>query len=1016
MPVILPTDQPVNQDSATTVWGDLNSLGEPHLPLASPCDSNGWRHLYSAGSEGGDGPILVYIDAAGDGVSGSIPGLLASSMSVRHPSDSGAENVTHAGSGTASLRVALKGREVEFQDQVMALAVAADPKYANWESHRTHGVGPEAGPRHFGVGHEGADFHPTQHDSNHARQVEANARAVFDDMVARGLLQSFTGGDINQVHVGGVSYSHYDHGPYFVATTGIHQGRDDIWSDVEARSRNPLYNPANGPIGGTNSPYLPSHTNNLLNWYGNPLATNLRNDTQDPATQKSNWVNDVVYLTPPGWDGSSLTGRSPREYIGLLRCTGLDHPTLPHGAESVSVQVLIDGFGDDQIIYPSNQGVSTSEGGYAPELIFFGGSVQGIQATATVTSVGSISNITITDPGATVVSLGTAAQGEVVPGNESLESPDVILSTPTHPDWFDGFSANVSVTTDPSVIQSVYSDLNIDITEEELEERMCTNLGFADPLAQTFLVPNADSGHKGVFIHSVDLCFQSNQLPDVRVITPVPVTVELRPCTDDGGPHTTAILDMYGDRAQVSRTIPDAEIYTGYLSGALPSFNNNNFSRFKFQSPIWLEAGTMYAVVVRSNESAYRLWINDVEGEKRQIVSGSIQGAVADGVGGIPGKTQYAGALFKSQNGRSWNENPYQDLMFRINRCRFTQSAGSVEIRAGDIGGESKDKVFDRAMLNTMPGDGTIIPVPGKDSVSYSFTPIDESSVSTPLSQFDVEIMENMPKRMKLRTSSEHGDFKVDVALSSTGSDISSPVIDFRNWTFKTIKNHINNGELSNTNISFDGGVGAGYTKGDQLNVYGGGATTNAVIEVVTVSSDVQAIETAKISTPGLGFHKNATVNNTPFTGGTPGTLAGITINGEEGVGGGNARFKYITRPVVLAPGMDATNIRAYITAFKPEGSQIYLYYKVLAQEDSETLDDKSWKIMRQILPDVGYHNSDDRIEIEFDAGDEDITYTGSDGTSTYRNFKTFAVKLVGFADNPAKVPVISNLRAIAVT
>ena len=113
---------------------------------------------------------------------------------------------------------------------------------------------------------------------------------------------------------------------------------------------------------------------------------------------------------------------------------------------------------------------------------------------------------------------------------------------------------------------------------------------------------------------------------------------------------------------------------------------------------------------------------------------------------------------------------------------------------------------------------------------------------------------------------------------------------------------------------------------------------------------------------------------------------------------------------------MDATNIRAYITAFKPEGSQIYLYYKVLAQEDSETLDDKSWKIMRQILPDVGYHNSDDRIEIEFDAGDEDITYTGSDGTSTYRNFKTFAVKLVGFADNPAKVPVISNLRAIAVT
>ncbi|HHZ65337.1 MAG TPA: hypothetical protein EYN51_07560, partial [Flavobacteriales bacterium] len=723
MAPILPTDQPVNQDSTITVWGDLNAIGDPNLPLASPCDSNGWRHLYSAGSIG-NGPILVYIDAAGDGVAGSIPGLLASSMSVRTPSDPGAEGVQWLGVGTASLRVSLPGREAEFQDQVMALTVAADPKYANWEYHRTKGLG-----GHFGVGHEGADFRPAQHSGGHASDVAEAARAVWNDTIARSLLQNFTGGAVrvaqgsNPTGVG-AGYSYYDHGPYFmpnwdglgpfpgplnpgidIQKTG---GAEITWFDVEARARNPLWTASS-----TYSKYLPSATNNLLNWYGTPLATSLTDDSQDPATRKSNWVNDVVYLTPPGWDGSSLTGRQPREYIGLLRCTGSDHPTLPHGAPSVSVQVLTD-FADDQIIYPSQSGASTSVGGYAPELIFFGGSVQGIQATATVTGAGSISDITITDPGATVVNIGTAAQGEVVPFRPSLESPDVILSTPKHPDWFHGFAANVSVTTDPSIIQSVYSDLNIDITEAELEERMCTNLGFVDPLAQTFLIPNADSGHKGIFIHSVDLCFQSNQLPDVREITPVPVVVELRPCTDDGGPHTEAILDMYGDRAQVSRTIPNAEIYTGYLSGALPSFVENRFSRFKFQSPIWLEAGTMYAIVVRSNEAAYRLWINDVEGEKRQIVSGSIEGLVADGVGGIPGKTQYAGALFKSQNGRSWVENPYQDLMFRINRCAFNNASdGTVEIRAGDIGGKPSDTFYDRAMLNTMPGDGTIIPVPG---------------------------------------------------------------------------------------------------------------------------------------------------------------------------------------------------------------------------------------------------------------------------------------------------------------
>jgi hypothetical protein len=1128
------TDQPVNQDSSTSIWGDLNNLGDPNQPIASPCDSNGWRHLYGPGGGGNDrGPILVYIDATGDGVSGSIPGLLASSLSVRVPNDPGSDGIG-AGQGLgAELVNARTNRAEYFQEQVMSLVVAQAPQYSNWDYHRVHGPALAAqnglGGVHrgvFSVGQDSFDVtyglqdsdpnnpyftpsglsvetHPSsrRHDAAHAQFVKNSAFEVWNDHVARGLLQNFTSGNYSQYswdahegqpgYDGGSSYRFtvMEHGPYFVPTlTGpwytqyaytndpvapdwhpIASDADrSLFSQVEPRARNPLfYAPTTSPGGrdghlltvsteggvlaSTGHYHLTSQpefllaninndiltsigaefesygsinqggshnqqlaVNNLRMASGTALPGQLTDQASDPAIQKSNWVHDVVYLSPPGWDGVSLSGPGPRKYIGLLKCDGTDHTGVPHGAPTVNFVNILDGaLADDQIIYPSQSGVS-STGGYKPELIFFGGDIQGVEAQAFVTDAGHIDDIVITDPGATVVNAATP--------DLDLKEPDVILSTPIHPDWFRGFAANVTITTHPAAIAAAYDNLNLSITEEQLIERMSNNLGFADPLAQTFLIPQQDSQFRGIFIHSVDLCFQANQYPEIATINPSDVIVELRPCTDDGGPHTEVLLDMYGDKARVSRIIRDNELYRGYINDGddgLPSFSAGRHSRFIFQTPIWLSEGTMYAVVVRSNDSAYRVWINDVEGNKKQVVSGSIQGLVADGVGAISGKTQYAGALFKSQNGRSWNEHPHQDLMFRINRCSFDNDNGTVEIRAGNLSAGSDDKYFDRAMLNTMPGDGTILPVPGETEVSYSFQSIDEDLIATPLSDFDVEIMENMPKRMKLRSSSEHGDFKINVTLSKKTTDLASPVIDFRNWTFKTIKNNINNGELSNTNISYDGGVGAGYAKGDLLTVYGGGATTNAVIEVVTVSAITQAIETAKISTAGLGFHKNATVNNTPSTGGsTPSVLAGITIAGEEGVGGGNARFKYITRPVVLAPGMDASNIKAYITAFKPIGAEIYLYYKVLAEEDSETFDDKSWKIMRQVSPDIGYHNSDSSIEFEFDAGDEDITYTGLDGTSTYRNFKTFAIKIVGFAKNPAgaTVPIIKNLRAIAVT
>ena len=58
---------------------------------------------------------------------------------------------------------------------------------------------------------------------------------------------------------------------------------------------------------------------------------------------------------------------------------------------------------------------------------------------------------------------------------------------------------------------------------------------------------------------------------------------------------------------------------------------------------------------------------------------------------------------------------------------------------------------------------------------------------------------------------------------------------------------------------------------------------------------------------------------------------------------GGSSETRYITRIVTLADGQDAEDLRVYLTAYKPNGSNIHVYYKVLAAEDNDSMADSRW-------------------------------------------------------------------------
>jgi hypothetical protein len=164
---------------------------------------------------------------------------------------------------------------------------------------------------------------------------------------------------------------------------------------------------------------------------------------------------------------------------------------------------------------------------------------------------------------------------------------------------------------------------------------------------------------------------------------------------------------------------------------------------------------------------------------------------------------------------------------------------------------------------------------------------------------------------------------------------------------------------------------------------------------------------------------------------------------------GGNSKSRYITRIVTLADGQDAEDLRVYLSAYKPVGSDIAVYAKVLNAEDNDAFNDARWVPMSLNVGEgftsaSRYSKSENRNDfIEFvydmpsfsaynvgasilDTSGRAINQYGANTTNSnifeYRNstkarfvgFKQFAIKIVLMNTTSANPPRIRELRAIA--
>jgi hypothetical protein len=160
-------------------------------------------------------------------------------------------------------------------------------------------------------------------------------------------------------------------------------------------------------------------------------------------------------------------------------------------------------------------------------------------------------------------------------------------------------------------------------------------LARSDPVAQTF------SPSQSCYITGVDIFLskipQNTQLPIQVLISNV---VNGYPGQDILGASEARITDLH------------------------PSLDGQTPTHFDFDHPVYIERGTDYALIVKTDSEEYSIWISQV-GEE-------------DPVSGLVNENPHTGVLFVSADMKAWTPMQNSDLKFSMYRAKFTQDSAIV--------------------------------------------------------------------------------------------------------------------------------------------------------------------------------------------------------------------------------------------------------------------------------------------------------------------------------------------------
>lgn len=246
-----------------------------------------------------------------------------------------------------------------------------------------------------------------------------------------------------------------------------------------------------------------------------------------------------------------------------------------------------------------------------------------------------------------------------------------------------------------------------------------------------------------------------------------------------------------------------------------------------------------------------------------------------------------------------------------------------------------------------------------------------------------------MSRSNEIRFNSNNKTLSVNAKFASTNTKL-TPVIDQIKTGVITTYNIINEDTANDYNQALTiqyNHANCTFNVGDQIRLFEAGEasstkTANVIYSYTTNSSHgtiiVNYIGGSEVDASPSDFTVGAnilnyTVSLTTEPAGNVGATMRYVNNSlsilatEKTPGSGTAKARYISKKVVLADGQDAEDIKVYVAAYKPAGTDIYVFAKFWNAYDPEPFDSKAWT---QLTTDntlvSSKTNLDDFIEYEY--------------------------------------------------
>ena len=522
-----------------------------------------------------------------------------------------------------------------------------------------------------------------------------------------------------------------------------------------------------------------------------------------------------------------------------------------------------------------------------------------------------------------------------------------------------------------------------------------------DPLAQTFKVENIE----GIFLTKVDLFF-SEKDDNIPIKVYLVETIESRP-----GQRILPFSEV---------TVAAADVNTSSTAATATTVT--------FPSPVYLQGGKEYAIVLKPDSQKYKAWVSrlgdtDVGGTRRVTTQ------------------PLFGSLFRSQNATLWTDDQMEDLKMTLHKADFTTgTTGTFEMTNDALA--SKTLENNPIETNSTAGSGSAFGGnPNIIKINHKHHGMTDSKPSkVTISGLGATTDFNGIQGSVINGTHDIGNVTEDsytITLSgdpatSTGSVGGTAVVATQDRAFESVMPKIGMLNFPDTTSTHSIKTTSTQSVHGSETAYSTDSSFTSIVpndnfyftSAKAVLSTIN--ETTHLSSAKSLFY-NITLNSTnanvspvidlsrtslyaihnrldsPTSGNTTGFVA------ETDPTGGSAGAKYVTREISLDNPSTALDLRIAASIFPT--SSIEVFRKVKGIDDDREMKDIPYVQMTQAnvaIPAEGRSQSPYSDNFKSDFFDYEFS------ENNINEFTSFKIKIVMKGTNPAYPPRITDMRGIA--